>query len=102
MADSGRLKSAYELAMERLRAKDREAGVAETVPLTEEQKTRIAELRAEAKAKIAEIEILRKKSLAEVGGDPEKVREIDDRYRVDRDRVERKLDSDVARIRGGS
>ena len=79
MADSGRLKSAYELAMERLRAKDREAGVQESAPLNEEQKARIAE----------------------VGGDPEKAREIEDRYRVDRDRVERKLESDVSRIRRG-
>ena len=101
MADSGRLKSAYELAMERLRAKDREEGVQESAPLNEEQKARIAELRAGAKAKLAEIEILRKKSLAEVGGDPEKAREIEDRYRVDRDRVERKLESDVSRIRRG-
>ncbi len=37
-------KSAYELAMERLRQKDREAGVEER-PLTEKQKAAIAEAR---------------------------------------------------------
>lgn len=101
MSDPGGLKSAYELAMERLRAKDREEGVEESAPLTDAQKARIAELRSEAKAKLAEIEILRKKSVAEAGGDPERLREIDERYRVDRDRVERKLESDVSRVRRG-
>ncbi len=37
-------KTAFELAMERLRQKDREVGVEER-PLTDEQKTRIAEVR---------------------------------------------------------
>ena len=97
----GKQKAAERLAMERLREKDREAGVPESAPLTEGQKSRIAELRAEAKAKLAEIEILRKKSLAESGGDPEKIREIDERYRVDRDRVERKLATEIERVRRG-
>ena len=50
------LKSAYELTMERLRAKDREQGVEQQV-LTDAQKAEIARLRQETKAKLAEIEI---------------------------------------------
>jgi hypothetical protein len=61
------LKSAYELAMERLKAKDREDGIVEEKPLTAPQKERIAELRLEAKAKLAELEILHRKNLAATG-----------------------------------
>ena len=50
MSDDKPLKSAYELAMERLRAKDREAGIEESAPLTPEQKQAIAELRRKAQA----------------------------------------------------
>ena len=52
-----RLKSAYEVAMERLRAEDRDRGVEPARPLTKAQKKRIAELRQEAKAKLADLEV---------------------------------------------
>src|SRR5438093_12141173 len=55
-------KSAYELAMERLRQKDREAGVEER-PLTEKQKTAIAEARQVYQARVAEREILHQDAL---------------------------------------
>ena len=47
------LKSSYELAMDKLRARDRERGIAEETALTAEQKGRIAEIRSQAKAKQA-------------------------------------------------
>ena len=50
-------KSAYELAMERLRKKDKEEGVSER-PLTDEQREAIAEARRVAEARLAEREIL--------------------------------------------
>ena len=46
-------KSAYELAMERLRQKDREAGVEER-PLSDEQKAAIADARQVYQARMAE------------------------------------------------
>jgi delta 1-pyrroline-5-carboxylate dehydrogenase len=55
-------KSAYELAMERLRQKDREAGVEER-PLTDQQKTAIAEARQVYQARMAEREILHRDAL---------------------------------------
>ena len=55
-------KSAYELAMERLRQKDREAGVAER-PLTDAQKAAIAEARQIYQARMAEREILHRDAL---------------------------------------
>ena len=53
----GAPKSAYELAMERLRKKDADAGII-AVPLTEEQRTQIAEVRNFYEAKIAEQTVL--------------------------------------------
>ena len=50
-------KSAFELAMERLRKKDREEGVEDT-PLTDEQRSAIAEAKKLYEAKLAEREIL--------------------------------------------
>lgn len=46
------MKSAYELAMERLRKQE-----GEVVPLTDEQKAALREVESETKAKIAQIEI---------------------------------------------
>ncbi len=92
------LKSSYELAMERLRAKDRAEGV-EHEELTDAQKEEIARLRQEAKAKIAEIEILHKDALAASGGDPEERRKIEEAYRVDRERVESRMETKVAAVK---
>ena len=91
-------KSAYELAMERLRAQDRERGI-ENRPLSAEQKQAIAELRRTARAKVAELEILRDKSVAEAAGDPEKLQQIREHFEIDRQRVESRLESDVKRVR---
>ena len=94
------LKSAYELAMERLRDADREAGRKQPKRLTAEQKRRISEARRTAKAKLAELEILRDDQRALVS-DLEKTAEIEEHYRRDRDRLERVLESDVEAIRRG-
>jgi len=91
-------KSAYELAMERLTAQDREAGI-ETRSLSGDQKTRIAELRQIAKANLAELEILRNKSIADAMGDPAKLTEIMEHYEIDGRRIKSRLEDDVARIK---
>jgi hypothetical protein len=101
VSDSGKLKSAYELAMERLRAQDREGGVEQARPLGDEQKKTIARLRQEAKAKLAELEILLGKRLAGAGDDPAKLTEIEEQYQIDRRRVESTLESAIARIKRG-
>lgn len=100
MADDKPLKSAYELAMERLRAKDRSEGIEEAKPLTRAQKDAIAEARSEAKAKLAELEILHRKNLAGAGGDPAELAKIEEHYQRDRDRIEDRLQSKIAKIRG--
>ena len=94
-------KSAYELAMERLRALDREAGVKEKRPLTARQKKKIAELRNEAGAKLAELEILHQRDRLAAQEDPAKLEELEERYRIDRARVESRVESAVARVKKG-
>lgn len=99
MPDDKPLKSAYELAMDRLRAKDREEGVEETGPLTDEQKEEIARLRQEAKAKLAEMEILHRKNLEKAASDLDEIRKVEEAYRIDRGRVESRLESAIAKVR---
>jgi hypothetical protein len=95
------LKSAFELAMERLKAKDRDEGVPEEKPLTASQKERIAELRRDAKAKLAELEILHRKNLSAAGEDPAERAKVEDNYATDRGRVESRLESAVVKVRRG-
>ena len=101
MPEDKPLKSAYELAMERLRAEDREAGVEEPKPLTDGQKKEIARLRQEAKAKLAELEILHRDAVTAAGDDAEKLLKVEEQHRIDRERVESRLESAVARVRRG-
>jgi hypothetical protein len=94
------LKSAYELAMERLKVRDAADGVEATKPLTPNQKKTIADLRGRAKAKLAELEILHGKDLAEAT-EPEKFAELEGAYRTDRTRVNSSLESAIALVRRG-
>ena len=99
--DDGPLKSAYEVAMERLRARDRAEGIDEPKPLTEAQKKEISRLRQEARAKIAELEIMHRDALAAAQGDAEKIAEAEEHFDVDRRRVESTLESAIARVKKG-
>jgi hypothetical protein len=99
MPEDKSLKSAYELAMERLRAQDRARGE-KVLPLNEAQKREIARLREEARAKLAELEIMHRKNLAGAAGDAEKLREIEEHFRIDRQRIEASLESRIAKIKG--
>ncbi|HEX6851086.1 MAG TPA: hypothetical protein VF139_06730 [Candidatus Polarisedimenticolaceae bacterium] len=101
MPDDKPLKSAFELAMERLEAKDREEGVEASGPLTEAQKDEIARLRRDATAKLAEMEILHRQNLAKAGGDPAELAKAEENYRVDRSRVEDRLETAIRKVRGG-
>jgi len=91
-------KSAYELAMERLRKKDREEGVEER-PLTDEQRAAIAEARRVAEARMAEREILHQSALRKAL-DPEAVATLEEEYRRDRERIASDRDGKIRGIRG--
>ena len=79
-------KSAFELAMERLRQKDREAGVAEERPLTDQQKAAIAEARQVYQARMAEREILHRDAL-HAAQSREEIEKLEGELARDRDRL---------------
>ena len=91
----GAPKSSYELAMERLRAKDKEQGVEERA-LTDEQKAEIADIKRTYEARLAEREILHKSERAKAR-DADGLAQLEEEYHRDRDRLngerERKLES---------
>ena len=93
----GAPKSAYELAMERLKSRDAEAGI-EHKPLTDEQKATIAEIRNFYQAKLAEVEVLHHGKLKTVF-DPEEraARELE--YRRDRERLTSERDAKIEKAR---
>ena len=90
-------KSSYELAMERLRRKDAEAGIVQT-PLTDAQKAEIAELRSKAEARLAELEILHKSRTAGVF-DPEALAPLEQEYRRDVQRIVDTREAGILKVR---
>ena len=90
-------KSALELAMERLRKKDQEAGVSER-PVTEEQRTALAEARKVYEARLAEREILHRSKLQRVA-EPEAREVLEEEYRRDRERIAYDRDKKLEEIR---
>lgn len=96
MTDEGP-KSAFELAMERLRQKDREGGVVER-PLTDAQKGAIAEARRVCDAKMAEREILHRDALRKAKSH-EEVAKLNEELAQDRGRLVRDRDRKITEIR---
>jgi hypothetical protein len=90
-------KSAYELAMERLRKKDREEGVDER-RLTDEQRAAIADVRRVYEARLAEREILHRSKLAQIA-DPEARTALEDDYRRERERIASERDRKLEEAR---
>lgn len=91
------MKSAYELAMERLKSADPDAAV----PLTAEQKERLAELDARYKAKIAERDIFLRKALEETiaKGDAEEAEKVRQQMINERVRLEEEREAEKERVR---
>lgn len=98
MADDDAPKSAYELALARLKKKDRDEGVEER-PLDDAQRARIAELRKVYEAKLAEREILHHSSLRRAAEDPEAVEKLEEDYRRDRERIGSERDRKIEQVR---
>ena len=99
MSDDDAPKSAYELAMARLKQKDREEGV-EDRPLTEEQRARITEARKVAEARLAEREIMYTSAVRRVQ-DPAALEQLEEEYRRDRDRIASERDRKIEDVRAG-
>lgn len=92
-------KSALELAMERLRKKDAEAGIV-GAPLTDQQKAAIAEARSVCEARLAEIKILHQSKLARPF-EPEARAQLEEEFRRDAQRLNDERDRKIERIREG-
>jgi hypothetical protein len=92
-------KSAFELAMERLKAEDREAGTKET-PLSPKQKEAIGEARRIATARLAEREILFKDAMRKTA-DPAEREKAEGKYQIDRQRIHDDCEKAVEGIRRG-
>ena len=90
-------KTAYELAMERLRKKDADAGIVHE-SLTDEQKAEIAEVRRVAEARTAELKILHQSALAAVF-DPTERESIETAHRADLQRVADDRERKIGKIR---
>jgi hypothetical protein len=91
-------KSAYELAMERLRRKDAEEGVEER-EVSDEQKTAIAEARRVHSSRVAEAEILYKSKRIAIF-EPEALMKLDEEHRRDLARLHNDLEKKLGRLRG--
>jgi hypothetical protein len=91
------MKTAYELAMERLKKQDADAGI-EATPLSDAQKAQIAEIRNFYEAKIAEAKVLHESKMRRVV-DPAERDTIDKEYRHDRARLESERDNKIEKAR---
>jgi hypothetical protein len=99
MPDDSAPKSAYELAMERLRKSDEAAGVTST-PVTGEQKAAIAEVRNFYEAKMAEQQVLHESALRRLL-EPEAREVLEQEYRRARERLTSERDRKIEKIRKG-
>jgi hypothetical protein len=97
MNDDDKPKSAVELAMERMRRKDADSGVAERPP-TDQQKAAIAEARNVHASKVAELEILHRSKLSGLLDAAERAH-VEEAYRRDVARLHEDLDRKIRKIR---
>ena len=100
---SDELKSAYELAMEKLQRKDKETATGSEAPrkLTAKQKDKIAQIRQEVGAKLAEREILFKSERKAARGNLEQIAKIEDAYRRDREHLLSRQEERIREVRAG-
>jgi len=99
MSDTGP-KSAYELAMERLRKKDEETGVQRQV-VSPAQKAAIAEIRSVYEAKLAQLDVLHQGRLRATF-DPAESATLEEAYRRDRERLTSERDAKIDKARSSS
>lgn len=91
------MKSAYELAMERLQKKDADAGVQRRA-LTDAQKAAIAEIKNFYESKFAELEVLHQGQLRHIV-DPAEGDARMEEYRRDRERLSTERDAKIEKAR---
>src|SRR4051812_32546611 len=92
-------RSAFEIAMERLRQKDAADGI-ERRPPTDRQKTAIAEVRSIYEARLAQEEVMHKSTLMRMV-DPSERTALEEEYQRSRARLVAERDRKVDQIRSG-
>ena len=92
-------KSAYELAMEKLKKKDAEAGIEEQV-LTDAQRAAIGDARSLHDSRVAERRILHESAMLGIV-DPAEREERETEFRRDLERFASERDAKIRRIRAG-
>ena len=92
------MKSAYELALERLERQGIERPREEALSAAEREG--VAQARRKAEAKIAEMEILHRDRMAKLA-DPTEREKAEKDFRHERQRVEDRRDREIERIREG-
>ena len=92
-------KSSFDIVMERLRQKDAASGE-EQKALTDEQRTKIADVRSMYEAQVAERKIMHQSAVVNVF-DPQVLEERSLELRRDLERFERERDEKITRIRDG-
>ena len=97
MTDDTGPKTAYEVAMERLRQKDAEAGIERQV-VTAEQKAAIAEIRNLYEGKLAQLEVVHEGQMRSLFDAAER-EAVEGQYRRDRERLIAERDVKVAKAR---
>ena len=90
-------KSAFEIAMERLRQKDLAEGV-EHRPRTDQQKAEIADIRSIYEAKLAQVEVMHASAMA-ASLDPGLRAELEQNHQRDRERLTGERDTKIERVR---
>jgi len=94
-------KSAYEIALEKLKRQDQERGEKPPATLNERQKKAIAEIRAKYDAGLVEREILFRAEREKTMADPDALEKIEGEYARDRRRLERQRDREITAVRAG-
>jgi hypothetical protein len=98
MAEQKKLKSAYEIALEKLRRKDGEAGGGAPAALTAEQKKEIASIRSKHEARLAESEILFRSERMKYLEDAEALAKAEEAHRLERRKIEAQRDREIAAV----
>lgn len=97
MTDDAAPKSAYELAMERLRKQDADAGV-ERQPVTDAQKAAVAEIRSLYESRLAELDVMHQ-SRMRASVDPDARAALEQEFRRERERLTTERDAKVEKAR---
>ncbi len=92
------MKSAYELALERLEKQGIERPSEDA--LSDETRAKMAEVRSKAQAEIAELEILHRDQ-AKQQADPAAAAQAEEEYLLERKRIEERREAKLDKLRSG-